>query len=355
MARQGEGGPTEERDLRRGRDLLRRVSRLIDSAATFDFNVGDEPGSLALAAIAAPSIAQLLRDASALLRQVRDRYESDAAPGSGEGPDPDSLDGIGALISSQVAAQEICDLAFLTGSQVRYCLGQLETSIASQEPLQMVTRADDAIRRLRRGLIPLENALGEFEGVAPPIRVWWDLEISLRIRRLYFALRRRVLKEQRVETLEQVEERLALVSRHFADARSSEIYRFLRIDDRIQMRSLYRRIVLWMKDAERSPVVGWRLWQDLTSFVQLLTGVNNRQELQEHDQRVIARAFRELAAVESPPEVVPEDLLGELEYVLGRDDDLDELILSPDTHLPSAWAPVLVRLSGELAGEVAPD
>lgn len=330
--------------------MARRVSRLIDAAVTIDFTVGDEPGALALAAISAPSIAQVLRDAAALLQEVREYYESDQAKGSGEPADPDSLDGIGAMISAEVAAQEISDLAFLTRSQMRVCLSALEAAIDSQDPLKMVARADDAIRRLRRGLIPLENALGEFEGVAPPIRVWFDLEISLRIRSLYSALRRRVLADGH-PTADQLRGRLEVVTRHLAELRSAEIYRFLRIDDRVQMRALYRRAVVWLNQPDDPDAAGGRhLWQDLTSFVELLRGVNNRQELREHDRLVLERACRIMADEARAPETVEGELLEELRNVVGRDDELDALVLGPGGEPAAAWLSPLRRVRDVLAG-----
>ena len=334
---------------RPGKSLFRRVVRSLDAAVTVEFNIDDEPGCLALAALSAPTIAEVLRDAVVLLDEVGGYYESDRASTSAGGQAPDSLHDIGALISTQVAAREIADLAFVTRSEVRHCLAALETAIGSQDPLRIVVRCDDAVQRLRRGMIPLENAIGEFEGVTPPTRVWWDLEISLRIRSLYAGLRHRVVtvpapadRDMRV--------RLDEVTRELAALRSAEIYRFMRIDDRIQMRALYRRMVLWLgHEGGDDPVQGQRLWQEMVSFVQLLVGINNRQELQAHDQRVIARACQVLLEAEPQPSHVPRSLLEELENMVGRDDELDRLILDGGTSGPAEWERALLRLREALS------
>ena len=334
---------------RPGKSLFRRVVRLLDAAVTVEFNIDDEPGCLALAALSAPTIAEVLRDAVVLLDEVRGYYESDRASTAAAGQAPDSLNDIGALISTQVAAQEISDLAFVTRSEVRHCLAALETAIGSQDPPRIVVRCDDAVQRLRRGMIPLENAIGEYEGVAPPIRVWWDLEISLRIRSLYAGLRHLVVTVP-PPTDGNLRSRFDEVTRELVTLRSAEIYRFMRIDDRIQMRVLHRRMELWLGQTdENDPVEGQRLWQELVSFVQLLVGVNNRQELQAHDQRVIARACQVLLEAEPRPDHVPRSLLEELGNVVGRDDELDRLILDGGASGPTVWEEVLLRLRESLA------
>lgn len=335
---------------RPGRSLFRRVVRLLDAAVTVEFNIDDEPGCLALAALSAPMIAEVLRDGVVLLDEVRSYYESDRVRAAAERQDPESLNDIGALISTQVAAQEISDLAFVTRSEVRHSLAALEVAIGSQDPPRIVVRCDDAVQRLRRGMIPLENAIGEYEGVAPPTRVWWDLEISLRIRSRYAGLRHRVVTAP-PPTQGDLRTRIEQVTRELAQVRSAEIYRFMRIDDRIQMRALYRRMVLWLeREGGDDLVEGQRLWQELVSFVELLVGINNRQELQAHDQRVIARACQELLEAEPRPSRVPESLIEELENVVGRDDQLDRLILEGGSSGPTEWEGTLLRLREALAG-----
>ncbi len=341
--------PHAQSAARPGKSLFRRVVRLLDAAVTVEFNIDDEPGCLALAALSAPTIAEVLRDAVVLLDEVRGYYESDRASSAAPGQATDSLNDIGALISTQVAAQEISDLAFVTRSEVRHCLAALETAIGSQDPPRIVVRCDDAVQRLRRGMIPLENAIGEFEGVTPPTRVWWDLEISLRIRSLYAGLRHRVVTAPPPGDGE-TRARLDAVAQELATLRSAEIYRFMRIDDRIQMRTLYGRVVLSLgHEGREEPAQGQRLWQELVSFVQLLVGVNNRQELQAHDQRVIARACQVLLEAEPRPDHVPRGLLEELGNVVGRDDELDRLILDGGASGPAEWEGALLRLREALA------
>ena len=55
--------------------------------------------------------------------------------------------------------------------------------------------------------------------------------------------------------------------------------------------------------------------------------MNNRQELREHDRRLACEAYQRLF-VNQPLTSLPEELRFELQKMLGRDDELDRLILS---------------------------
>jgi hypothetical protein len=303
------------------RELLARTSHLIEAANAIDFQVSDQPGALSLAAISAPTIRDTVVGAVSLLKQVEAYYEEVVDPETAE-----TLFDIGALISAEMAAREITDLAFVAGRELRTCVAQLDRSIETEDLIAMVSGCDTAVRRLRRALIPIEGAMCEFHGVEAPIRRWVDLEVSLRIRRLYMQFGRAVAAVADDEI--QMEMRLAFVASRVSNIRSSDLYPCLRIEDRLEMQKLFSRIVGWLDEGEeRDPSRGFELWQDVRTFAALLTDINNRQELREHDRKVACEAVQRLFVNERTEPGLPEDLRLKLQMVLGRDEDLDASIL----------------------------
>ena len=138
--------------------------------------------------------------------------------------------------------------------------------------------------------------------------------------------------------------RLAELAHRLADVRSSELYTYLRISDRVQMRTLYQRISFWVRDEGRDIEQARRIWEDLAAFVNLLVEVNNRQELQDHDRRIIGSAYYALYANIRRPKSIPAALLEELKALEGLDEELDRLILHGSTRRSEDWQAPIRRL-----------
>jgi hypothetical protein len=124
-----------------------------------------------------------------------------------------------------------------------------------------------------------------------------------------------------------------------------DVYPQLRVRDRLQLRDLQRRVLDWLR-SDRDATAGRRLWEDLVGFVRMLAQVSRRQELVEHDAKVVHDA-RERLAVGSHG-VVPDDLLAALTSLTGLDDDVDMLLASPEKARAGAWSPHLERLAQQL-------
>lgn len=306
---------------RQSRDLLVRMGDLIEAVNAIEFQVSDRPGALSLAAISAPTIRATVARAVAVLDVVERYYPDVVDPETAE-----TLFDIGAMISAEMAAREITDLAFVARRELNRCRERLDRSIAAEDLVAMVSSCDAAIRRVRRALIPIEGAMCEFHGVEPPMRRWVDLEVSLRVRRLYAQFSRAVVAV--ADDTVQLEIRLAFLASRMSNIRSSDLYSCLRIEDRLEMQKLFSRIVRWLDSGDdRQSSRGFELWQDVKTFAALLLEVNNRQELREHDRKVTCKAVHRLFVNDTQERNVPEDLRLELQTVLGRDEELDACIL----------------------------
>ncbi len=346
MQQDRQGGPLREQGSggnekgQSGCELAQQATNLVDGASAIDFRISDEPGALTLAAVSAPVIVDLLGQVLEFLDQAQSHYAAVAARAA---PNSDSLGDIGALISTEIAVQEIRDLCFVASGEIRSLMRGLQSALASQNLLAMVSGADGALCGVRHGLIPIETAIGEFEGIEPPDREWNDIETTLQIRRLYGWLRRE-LKAVGQPDDRDLTARLSEFTNRLSELRSNDAYAMFRVNDRVQIRALFRRIVLWLDEEESDLSSGRRIWQDLSGFINLLAEINKRQELQEHDRRVIDVAYHALFANVRPPRVIPGDLLAKLRTLEGRDDELDALILHATSRCPKDWESPIRRL-----------
>ena len=131
--------------------------------------------------------------------------------------------------------------------------------------------------------------------------------------------------------------------------RELSIYPLLRIEDRINLRQLLKRILDWLNGSERDPTAGNRLWQDLSAFADILVHVSHRQELNEHDLSLITRAYRVLFPYGDTLAAVPSKMVAELQTLLGLDDELDRLIFEGSRGSVEAWRKPLLRLQKNLS------
>ena len=105
-----------------------------------------------------------------------------------------------------------------------------------------------------------------------------------------------------------------------------------------------KRILDWLNGEERDPILARRLWQDLSNFAEILVQVSHRQELRDHDLRLLIRAYRTLFPSGARRLQVPEDLLSDLKSLLGLDDELDRLIMGRPAGQVELWRRPLQRL-----------
>ena len=320
--------------------LLQELDALIQRAMQVDFQVSEETGRISLAADYVPGILELLRAGAQQLSKVQQYYDSQEAPSPEE--ETESLSDIGALISTEMAVREIADLAFLARGELKTCAQELEQAHGQKDILNMASHCDTGLRRLRKALVSVESAMYEFEGGDAPVRKWYDLNLSLDVRRAYSRLRRRIGMAASPTDATLVQ-RLTEVEEGLAELRGRKLYTLLRIDDRVQMRALNKRLSEWRSTEPRDLQAGHRLWQDLTGFAELLAQISHRQELREHDRRLIARGNHALNRGQAKG-VVPSALLKELKGLEGLDAEVDALLFPALETSAEAWAAPLKRL-----------
>ncbi len=341
--------------------LMQRVSDRLDELHEVDFTIPEDTGYFSIEDDLVRRVRTLTRTTADLMRDAMECYEAEAAADVVE-DDIDASDDhaflkeIGAQISSRLAVEEVSGLAFVSRGQLLDILSALDNAARKNQVWEVASHADTALRRSGRALIALESAMRECEGLPVELRQWQDLDDSLEVRRIYGQFRRAVLAlagdsepEQAPESGEKLTGRLKKAVNRIAVLRNLEIYPFLRIDDRLQIRRLQKRIHAWTsKEGDRGVAVGTQLWSDLVSFARLLSQINLREELREHDRLVVDALWRRFFADDEGPDALSPSELSLFEPLLGREDDLDEILLHPEEHVAKELKAPLKRLRKEL-------
>ncbi len=336
----------------RRKQFLDRATALIDRSQGRGLAVPVDTGFFSVDPEDIERLSSLLGEAADLLREIESYYETEAEAETAEAEavadDADFLRQIGASISTELASREVADLAFMGRGELRELRRKLAGAVEQKQLWKIAAHADAATTRTSRCLIPIESAIRQYEGLPPKKRRWEDLDDSLEIRRQYVDLWRNVVRDGVPEGA-RLRAELGRVAEHIAELRGRPIYPFLRIEDRLEIRRLQKRILAYLQ-GEDSPERedGQRLWSDLAGFFRLLMQINNRQELREHDRKVVLRSRRVLDQARGQG-VIPRQVLSDLDCLLGRDEELDRVLLDPEEHRPEDCMAPLERLQQRLA------
>ena len=340
------------------RAVLERLEQAILRAQGIPFAVPDDTGFFSIDSELIQNVRRVMEDALEIMRQVMELYDEEKGSETPElaGEDEDDfLKEIGAAISSELAAQEVSNIAFAVRTQLMETHHALNNAAQGDQLWVVASHADTGLRRAGKGLITLENTIREYEGLEPIERTWSQLEDSQEIRRLYGQFRRGINKLGRPETADQVQHALRSAANRISVLRDRKIYPMMRICDRLPIRRLQKRILDWLKAPESTDrhEQGRRLWSDLMSFSELLVQINHREELRGNDRRLIQEWLDRYFPSGTLSEEVPgrpaqPEHLKELEALLGRSDELDELIYNPTGCTLEALKVPMSRIYQEL-------
>lgn len=211
--------------------------------------------------------------------------------------------------------------------------------LATANVASILGECDSALRRAKKGLVAIEAALAVLDGHPPTLTLASEVDESLRVRAAYMRFRRRIqeIERQRGEPGQTLYVTMRAVGTAIAVLSGREEYSLARVADRLQIRELQRRILAWLHpDQRHDELAGQRLWQDVVSFTEMLTMVNRRSELVEHDRVAIAALSHALESKDSPDSV----LLEQLRALQGLHDPLDAVAAATplDREYLTTWA-----------------
>ncbi len=336
------------------KELLARVTALIDRNQGVAIASPVDTGYFSVEPETVRGILDLFAETADLLRDIGAYFETQGAGDVDEitaEDDTDFLREIGASISTELASREVADLAFMGCSEILDIHRELRAAAEEQSFWKIVAHADAGLGRAAQALIPIESAMREYEGLPAMRRRWENIDDSLEIRRQYDMLWRAVQRAGN-PAADEIETAIRKIGHRIAILRRLKIYPLLRVDDRLSIRKLQKRVFAYLE--QPGEVDGHSLWQDLVAFFGLLRQVNNRHELREHDRQLVLTIHYELGRKIAVRDRMPPEILERLDPLLGRDDDLDRILRSPGDFRPRDCLAVLERLRDELLGAEVP-
>ncbi len=330
----------------RGNELIDALRGLFESCQAFDTRrYEDCPSAEEIFAQLVPPIQDELDGALSLLGIILDHYEplADAKLAAEDDPQEGCTD--------ESRARRIADLSFVARIELMQQRERLMALSRDSDPWEAISTCASTRRRVLKSATALERGICECEGIELDGGLYPSgLERSLLVRRAYGRFRKAIV--QGGEPSEgNIHDRLRLASVEIGVIVDGPIYEDLRVEDRRQFRIFGVRIEEWLAEGEDGHLrEGLDLYQDLVSFAQLLTQVNNRADLQEHDNRVLSEIYRDLFNMAAQPNCLEPEALARMKRLYGRDDELDHLMDYAEDSPPALWRMPLARImSGSAA------
>ncbi len=308
-------------------ELAEGLARTVGRARALDLRPYErQPAPTALEWLV-PQVAAVLSDGAAVFEQVLEHCES-------------RLDG--------AEWTSVSDLSFMGRMELLGQRRRLSDLAPTMNACLVLTECGSSRRSLLRAGAAVEQALRERAGL--PTSTPDDgpeLQTSLQVRAAYARLRRDLSSLDEPSSLSEVAARLIEAATCLDEFTRSPLFDDVRFTDRHQLQRLHERNLSWLGNPGRHADDGLRLWQDLSGCAALLSQINLRVELLEHDQRVVQDATRAIARPR-PPLCVPDALWERLHGLYGRDDGVDGLLDSGAGMLAVEWQEPLGRLRSAL-------
>ncbi|MDA8020535.1 MAG: hypothetical protein MPN21_24110 [Thermoanaerobaculia bacterium] len=300
--------------------LRKRIAELLDRALEAGLQVPQDTGMLSIDPSALESVVVLVDETIDALADVATACEEELETGE---------------VEASLPPAQLGDLAFVARSELAEIRDNFRSAIDQDSMWQIAAHADRAVGRSVRALMPVESALREYEGLEPQPRVWFDLDDTLEIRRRFV---RFWLEVHRVDSPggDELVTALERVASMIEELREDSIYPYLRLDDRLDLRALQKRILAWLERQQKDSdeiESGRRLWQDASGFFNLLMQIQRREELRENDLIQLGRALRRLQDEEGDRLLKPKtqaELSEMLLEMAGRESSLDKILVSDD-------------------------
>lgn len=343
--------PQAAEALRESHDKL---VELVETASAVDIRSFEDKPTSSLLEELEPTARAHVEEGLELSRQVfflSDEWEQKTSPGTFDGSsfemerefdfEIDKL--IGEESNSDRPLDRVADIAFIVKTELKDRQLRLAALTPESDRWQVIVECDGALRRVRKSLAALEQVLAEARNEPCRLGFQTELEVSLQIRQAYVRFRRAVTGSG-APTEETIFSRLRAAGTHIAMLVGREIYAQLRVRDRAQIREFQARILAWLRESDTDVRAGMRLWQDLVGVIDIFCQVSRRQEVVEHDSRIVAQVYEHLFDGAPAEERVSDAALTRLKLLEGLDEEIDLLLATDRRHVAAAWKEPLDRL-----------
>jgi len=176
------------------------------------------------------------------------------------------------------------------------------------------------------------------KNVAPPSEEERNAAASaVRIRRIFGKLRLRLTLRAEVADAE-IERRLETAARGFAWIMSLPTFQEIRLDEQMRCHLVSDQVNGWL-GGDRDPAQAAAIWSEIVTFNAYVAEINNRAELIAFDRQLLT-----WAAFQVQTQGMTDEILDRLQWVSGRDTELDKLLDRPAEVDAGAWFPLLCQV-----------
>ncbi|MCG8418084.1 MAG: hypothetical protein MJE77_09105 [Proteobacteria bacterium] len=316
-------------------DLIQSLRELTRQVREVDTRSYEEAEPEVIGADLLPTIAHILARAEQLVADVFGHYEARAqkepSPEVTASEDMSFEHRLDQLMTTGTTAQRIADISFVARLELAHKRQQLDGLRLDGSHWEPIAVCASIRRRILKVASALERAMCEDENIEPQID-WYHIEmkISVEVRRVY-AIFRRSLEPDSPPDRGHIHARIRRAGIAIAMLTGRDVYEELKIRDRQMLRELQHKVVSWLRvcngEISKSHAgSGITLWQDAVGLANLLMQVNNRAELRDHDEQVLADLNETLFEGLVRSTRLTQAQLDQLQSLYGMDDRLDQCI-----------------------------
>ncbi len=159
---------------------------------------------------------------------------------------------------------------------------------------------------------------------------------AVRIRRIFGRFRLRLGLGSAVPPAD-LGRRLEIAARGFAWIIKSPTFQEIRLDEQLRCNLVSDQVKAWLA-GDRDDARAAQIWSEIVTFNDYVAAINNRAELLLFDRQLLS-----WAAFQVQNRGMSSSVLDQLQWLAGRDPELDELLDKPDGVADEIWFAVLCQ------------
>ncbi len=196
-------------------------------------------------------------------------------------------------------------------------------------------------RETRPATLPAFDARHAASFVLPSEETREAASSAVRIRRIFGKLRLRLGLEREVPAAE-LAGRLETASRGFAWITKSPTFQEIRLDEQLRCNLVSDQVNAWLA-SDRDPARAAEIWAEIVTFNDYVAAINHRAELIVFDRQLLA-----WAAYRIQNGGMSADILDQLQWLAGRDPELDQLLDEAGGVSDQIWFTVLCHVLAQI-------
>ncbi|MEM7349485.1 MAG: hypothetical protein AAF657_01680 [Acidobacteriota bacterium] len=184
------------------------------------------------------------------------------------------------------------------------------------------------------------------ENLGPPTKEMRDaISSAIRIRRIFGKVRLRLGLDPQIPA-DEIGKRLATASRGFAWIIRSPTFEEIRVDEQMRCHLVSEQVNAWLSSESKSPAEAIRIWGEIVKFNDYVAEINNRADLMAFDRQLLM-----WTALQIQRDGISDQILDHLQWLAGRDTEVDRLLDQPYDVSSRDWFAALCQVLARIPSE----